>query len=357
MSRLSRADLELLLNAARTLGEQRTLDAFPQAVISALRSVVPGISYAFNEIDLERGLVTGIMDPLDSMPAPRLISVMESLITQHPLLYGLDPRQARDAHMISDFLGEHAYHRLEIYGDFYRYLETEDQMAVQFQSSSSRIVGLVVNRDGRTFSERDRDMLDRLRDHVINAYRNAEALTLLRDSATIGNRQAVWIGPGPQMRFSTARAQALMDDYLGIGRVPGTGLPELIVDWVRDLELPPGGRSPEPQAPLRLQCPSGSLTVRFLPGDQGGDGLLLLVEQRSSLSFDVLASLGLSPRQVDVVRWVVKGKTSGEIAALLGINVRTIEKHLERIYARLDVSTRAALVARVLQANDDWPKS
>lgn len=56
----------------------------------------------------------------------------------------------------------------------------------------------------------------------------------------------------------------------------------------------------------------------------------------------------LTPRERDVVAWLSHGKTDAEIAALLGLSRRTVQKHLEHIYVKLGVETRTAAVMRAL---------
>jgi DNA-binding CsgD family transcriptional regulator len=53
----------------------------------------------------------------------------------------------------------------------------------------------------------------------------------------------------------------------------------------------------------------------------------------------------LSPRERDVADEVVVGKTNREIAGTLFLSEKTVENHLSRIYAKLDVHSRAALAA------------
>lgn len=57
--------------------------------------------------------------------------------------------------------------------------------------------------------------------------------------------------------------------------------------------------------------------------------------------------LGLSPREYEIVRQVAHDHSNKEIAAILGISEWTVSTHLRRIFAKLDVHTRAAMVARV----------
>jgi DNA-binding CsgD family transcriptional regulator len=55
----------------------------------------------------------------------------------------------------------------------------------------------------------------------------------------------------------------------------------------------------------------------------------------------------LTPRERQVLAWLVKGATNRQIGVRLKVSPRTIEKHLERILAKLDVKNRtcAALLA------------
>jgi DNA-binding CsgD family transcriptional regulator len=59
---------------------------------------------------------------------------------------------------------------------------------------------------------------------------------------------------------------------------------------------------------------------------------------------------GLSPRQLEVARLVAAGITNAEIAAQLRISPRTVTSHLDHIYTRLGISSRAALTRRVIES-------
>jgi two-component system response regulator DegU len=51
-------------------------------------------------------------------------------------------------------------------------------------------------------------------------------------------------------------------------------------------------------------------------------------------------STPLTEREMDVLRLVVEGKTNQEIALALGISDKTVEKHLEGVFAKLRVASR-----------------
>jgi DNA-binding CsgD family transcriptional regulator len=57
--------------------------------------------------------------------------------------------------------------------------------------------------------------------------------------------------------------------------------------------------------------------------------------------------LGLSAREWEVAVAVAQGLTNAAIAQMLGISRRTVATHLERIYERLGIHSRAALAHRI----------
>ena len=53
----------------------------------------------------------------------------------------------------------------------------------------------------------------------------------------------------------------------------------------------------------------------------------------------------LTLREREVLHWLARGKSNGEIAAILGISSATVGKHLEHIYPKLGVENRTAAAA------------
>ena len=77
------------------------------------------------------------------------------------------------------------------------------------------------------------------------------------------------------------------------------------------------------------------------------DGWLLYVGEKAPAPLQAAgASDALSSREREVLDWVAAGKTDAQIAAILGISVRTVHKHLEHVYAKLGVEGRTAAVMR-----------
>lgn len=61
----------------------------------------------------------------------------------------------------------------------------------------------------------------------------------------------------------------------------------------------------------------------------------------------------LSPREQEIARMVSQGLTNKAIASVLEISTWTVSTHLRRIFAKIGVSTRAAMVAKVVRPAGD----
>jgi DNA-binding CsgD family transcriptional regulator len=58
-----------------------------------------------------------------------------------------------------------------------------------------------------------------------------------------------------------------------------------------------------------------------------------------------LATASLTPRETEVLSWIAKGKTNRDVGEILGMSPRTVNKHLEHVFEKLGVETRAAAAA------------
>jgi DNA-binding CsgD family transcriptional regulator len=59
----------------------------------------------------------------------------------------------------------------------------------------------------------------------------------------------------------------------------------------------------------------------------------------------------LSPREFEIVRMVAQGYQNKIIAGILNISTWTVCAHLRRVFAKIGVSSRAAMVARLLESD------
>jgi DNA-binding CsgD family transcriptional regulator len=62
-------------------------------------------------------------------------------------------------------------------------------------------------------------------------------------------------------------------------------------------------------------------------------------------------SHGLTPRELECLRWVAIGKTDAEIAVILSISPRTARFHVENAKLKLRADTRIQAVAQAMRLN------
>jgi len=89
--------------------------------------------------------------------------------------------------------------------------------------------------------------------------------------------------------------------------------------------------------------------------DRSDGSLLLEVEldgaryQLTRAAPPVARITGLSPREQEIARMVAMGHPNKVIASVLQISSWTVNTHLRRVFAKLGVASRAAMVARLAE--------
>jgi DNA-binding CsgD family transcriptional regulator len=109
-----------------------------------------------------------------------------------------------------------------------------------------------------------------------------------------------------------------------------------------------------------LQAATGKRHGLIMVGDTSGldHQALALIALDASLIFqryfEVILSLdsisGLSDREIQIVRWTSEGKTSAEIAIILGLSEHTVNSYIAAVLRKLHVVNRAQMVASAIRS-------
>ena len=176
---------------------------------------------------------------------------------------------------------------------------------------------------------RAQEVLARLHTHA----RNARITRMARDAVDVAGMGVVFVDARGRLAWRSPQA-ALWLHALGEPAAPGQ-LPAAL-----DAALEDG-------ANLRVTTAAGTrLSVRNLGVATLGETMLLLALQREEPGSSArLADAALTPRETEVLSWLAKGKTNRDIGDILGTSPRTVNKHLEHIFEKLGVETRAAAAA------------
>jgi len=294
--------------------------------------------------------------PSTAQPSFELTTAFEQHIPEHPLIMRHQKTRDDRAYKISDFLSKSQFHRLGLYNEFFRRFDVEHQMAFGLPAPPGMTIGIALNRGGRDFSGRDRLLLNLLSPHMIQAYRNAEAVTQMQGQLALVQHTLEKLDQGVivltrdgRITLANTRAIQWLADYFGSQSLPANRLPEGLQRWLKNQKAFLGvkGEVPPPQKPLVVEREARRLVVRHLC-DQA-QCLLLFEEQLMSLQPFSLEPLGLSHREAEVLAWVAQGKTNIEIGTILGMSPRTVQKHLQHIYQKLGVESRTAAAAKAYE--------
>jgi DNA-binding CsgD family transcriptional regulator len=342
MAALRQSDLLGVLDFVREAQAYPDVATFRSQVLPRLRELVPCDVAGYNEIDTELGTVLIVSDPEDGL-FEGVEEAFARVSHQHPVM----ARHATGdlgAYAISDFLSERDYHALDLYGDMFRHMDAEDQIA--FGLPGRVIVGIAMNRSSRSFTHREHALLDALRPHLGQAWRHVlargraqELVDALEQGLESAGGAIVVLDSAARIARAGGPARDLLEAYFG----EREHLPSIVTDWVASN---PGSR------PLLVDGGRGRLVVRLLDAVLVDRHPVLLLEEsrRRVPDVAVLVALGLSEREAQILELLATGRENFEIADELDIATATVRKHLERIYSKLGVHSRGAAAARALGA-------
>jgi len=151
-----------------------------------------------------------------------------------------------------------------------------------------------------------------------------------------------------RLMWQTPLARALLQRYFGT-QAPTT--PPEVWRWLRRHV---GQQVPQAEPPrLSVELASSRLTFRLHQqigdGEGGGDWLIIMQEVSDDSVIEAIAlSFKLTPKEAEVLYWVVRGKINRDIGDIVGSSPMTVKKHLERVFAKLGVETRTAAAAMAM---------
>lgn len=182
------------------------------------------------------------------------------------------------------------------------------------------------------------ELLARIHVHLANARSALSARTAI--DAT--GRFLFAVSAEGELLWSTPQAMKLL-------AAAGTGLPGAFAERMKEGPWLPG------MPPLVIERDGAAL--QFTPlGTIGEDEHLFRLARETHADRDdaLRRRFGLTAREAEVLLWIARGKPNRDIAEILGLSPRTVNKHLEQIYVKLGVENRssaAVLASRILDGS------
>jgi DNA-binding CsgD family transcriptional regulator len=360
-------DFEGALDFVRELHDHRGLEDFADRAMGSLLRLAGGERIIYGDFDVERQAARLAMQPaivkeqdgtVDGVVNGAL-SGLERSFGRHPLYrYFLQTGDGRPQ-TLTQVMTRSQYRKYCQSDEFPRQLGARFQMGLFLAASSAVVTVIVLANSARDFSQRERALMGQLYPHLVQAFRNTASLRrLARDVDELvemleGPTSSVVVlaGTGRVKRW-TEQAKSWIAQYC---RTPFPAepdrLPDCFAEWYRrQLALAAEETlRPSPREPLIVEKNARQLTVQFIPDHFRDEHLLLLNEKQRDSSWNSLGACSLTPRESEVLAWVAKGKTNAEVGTILRMSGRTVQKHLEHIYAKLGVGSRTTATVRALR--------
>ncbi|MEN9315838.1 MAG: hypothetical protein RIS35_2231 [Pseudomonadota bacterium] len=180
------------------------------------------------------------------------------------------------------------------------------------------------------------EVLARLATHA----RNARVARLARDAVDLGGLGVLVLDARGRVAWRSPRAAQWLREHF-----PETDV-GAAAQWLAGLRALSAGEE-------RVHAgPGGERLVARCLGPAGVGETMVILQRVDTpdAADDRLAKAALTPRETEVLSWLAKGKTNRDIAEILGMSPRTVNKHLEHVFEKLGVETRAAAAALASRA-------
>lgn len=384
METLTNSDWQRLSEFLQSIYAPCSLDAFPERVMAAVPGIIGAETSGFVSFstcglgfpyisprNVTLPQIVTFPDPSIGMAATEFTAQPENFFS-HPVATNYLQTFDGQARAISDFLSESEFHCQEtLYKSFLERFGIQDQMgiyvtlphelkispAIDLFHRHQEHVSLIISRDRRNFTERDRLVLNLIRPHLKQAYDHIVVFhhlqtQLIEQRATTEQAALITLSPDGAVKWMTRQAGEILHRYFPPSNAQIT-LPDLVQRWANNQisAFSQGVQVCTPISPLNFELNGQRLKIRFSHSTESEAFYLLLEEiSEARFSIEAIQQLGLSKRESEVLFWVGNDKTVQEIAQQLGLSDRTVKKHLENIYEKFGVHTRTSALMYALKA-------
>ena len=352
METLSHNDLLALNRAIGEIYAARDLESFYRSVFSSIQGIIPGELCSCADITLHPARFLNMQTRTEdhSLVSGKLLPALNAHLHEHPLSPHCFSGQVVKT---TDYVSNSQFKDTAIHNEYYRHLDVDTQISFSIPLTPEKLSLFALSRKSPDFSERDRLILTLLRPHLINALRNATEFggmrierDLLQKGAEAERLGSVLVQADGMMLCISPFAKDMLYKYFDAILVEGDTLPDRLLNWFNANAVTLGGFSKRvDREPLTVEMGEVRVRIKLLHDITTGDSILIIIEMDTSLALQSLQKYGLSCRETEVLSWLAAGKTNVEIAIILGMSKRTAEKHLEKIFTKLGVTTRVAAAA------------
>ncbi|OYX67679.1 MAG: DNA-binding response regulator [Rhizobiales bacterium 32-66-11] len=190
------------------------------------------------------------------------------------------------------------------------------------------------------------EIIARMKVHLANA-RQTQGAQVALDAA---GRFLLAANLDGRVLWSTPQATRLMAQIAPAQPGEGFVLPDAVRQWLEACQVSDAAQRDGIDLSRLADAPR-TLKLAYVGQIGGREFLLRVIEEAPARDEEVLRrALSITQREAQVLMWIARGKANRDIAQILGLSPRTVNKHLEQIYAKIGVENRASATALAVRA-------
>lgn len=354
MARLGSREPRKLLDFIHECYALRPHSTFPDYLVSALGKIVPGDIHAYNEICTERKIAIAKWAPSSVQMIPDGFSILAKRAAENPVVPYFEQTADGRPKKVTDFIPLGTFQHCALHNEFYRPFRIRYHLSTALTAGAKTIITLTSHRWNKDSSDSNRPSLTWF---DLTWSRHSRTLVCTAVTQEAESRQhalealqkpIMAVKATGKITWMTDAARSLVVRY-GVVNV-NRNCADDVRKRLFNTRLSAEDDIATPRMPLEVPGAKRSLPVIVL--SRAPETLLLLDERRNGLEMERIRSFGFPPRRTEILGWVARGKSNPEIADILKISVRTVHKHVERIYQDLGVDHRYAAMERVLSVTE-----
>lgn len=334
-----------LIRLYKELDEHR----YARLMLELLNELVPVDSASLNRF-IPPDKLTAVVFP-ENVVTPEQLALVGRYSYQSPFAYYLATQDA-SWKMTSDFMPAEDFYKLDFHRLALKPAGVNQQLGglLLYMDETAHMVTLHRTHGG--FTEREREIVNTLHPHLVTSYINA--LVCSRAQNSVAKIRAVMeTAPGAygcfgrqgKLEWLQEKAKEWLSEFFDGEAFNIENIPSRIQQMVQE-SLKEG----EGAAPRQLEQVKGGEILVVCIGSSPVGGWIMRLERKRKTPLPRFRSLPqLTQRQNEVLQWMVEGKRNAEIARILSISPRTVEKHVAEILAILRVENRATAILAALE--------
>jgi DNA-binding CsgD family transcriptional regulator len=352
---LSSEDLLWVNQQLLALYRVRSPNKQTKAILALANQLAPSFVSSVTRFNVRSRRLEVTTRPWIPVPS-RALSKIGELAHESPFPAYFAASGDRSWRTLTDFMPPEEFQQTKLFRAMFAPIQCTHIISTMLASIEHDQVSLTLCRRSPAYTERERALLNLIHPHLSLSYNNAEyleratqtgrELRAVVESAPLG--YAYLAGDG-QITWATTQARELWRLFYPNEATNEAGVPTPVLGWLRNsLARAAADKLPPMDDALTALGSNAKLETRLLPSSLGG--FILAVEERPLSPQPRSRPLPqLSERENEVLQWMVEGKRNAEIASILVISERTVEKHVAQILVKLSVENRATAIVTAMK--------